>query len=468
MVLGILRNFAVQDLRKGFLIGPLVALLALAFGAGPLTPPAIVVQAQENGRAESLARLQEQDRLVVYIQAEGPLTPAMVSYVRRGLRIAQNRGAVALIFRLDTPGGQIDLTQDIVTALRESQTPVVVYVAPRGAAAWSAGTFITLAGHAAAMAPETGIGAASPVSMSEVELSETAERKAKEAVRSMVRDLAARRGEEVLVWTEAAVEDAVAATASEAYEMGLVDFVADDLDDLLTQLDGFTVHVRGEQVVLRTAGARVVRVSMSLIERILHIVVNPTIILTLLGIGVQAILIEISSPGGWVAGFVGIVCIALGVYGLGVLPVNGLGLIFVALAVGLFIMDIKAPTHGALTAAGVASMVAGAMVLFNSGDAPQYARISLPVVITITLCFAGTSLFIMTKALQAQRPRPKTGVEGLMGAIAEVRADLDPKGTVLVQGERWHAVAEDGPIAIGEQVEIVAVEGFCLRVKRKE
>lgn len=445
-----------RERRKRLRTQCLALLLALAFGVGLL--PA-TTRAQENEQAD--------DGLIIYIQAQGPLTPALVSYIQRGVRIAQNRGAVALIFRLNTPGGQSDLMQDIVITLRESRTPVVVYVAPRGAAAWSAGTIIALAAHAVAMAPETGIGAASPVSMSEVELSETAERKAKEAILSLVRDLAAPRGEEVVAWAEAAVEEAVAATASEAYQMGLADFIADDLDDLLTQLDGFAVHVRGERVVLHTAGARIDRVSMSLIERILHVVVNPTVVLTLLGVGVQAILIEISSPGGWVAGFIGIVCIALGVYGLGVLPVNGLGLILIALAVGLFVMEVKAPTHGALTVAGVVSMITGALVLFNSGDVPAYARVPLPVAITIALCFAATFLFIMTKALQAQRPRPQTGLEGLVGAIGEVRSALDPKGTVLVQGERWHAVTEDDPIVTGEQVEIVAIEGFCLHVKRK-
>ncbi len=439
---------------KRFLMGLLIAGLLLAFGAGLLTSTA---QAQEGEQA---------DRVVVYIQAEGPLTPAMVSYVQRSLRIAQSRDAVALIFRLDTPGGQVDLMQDIVTALRESETPVVVYVAPRGGAAWSAGTVIVLAAHAAAMAPETGIGAASPVGMGD-ELAETAERKAKEAILSLVRDLAAPRGKEVVEWAEAAVEEAVAASASEAFEMGLVDFIAGDLDDLLVQLDGFEVEVRGTRMVLRTAGVRVDRVSMSLIEQILHIVVNPTVILTLLGIGVQAILIEISSPGGWVAGFIGIISIALGVYGLGVLPVNALGLVLIALSIGLFFMEVKAVTHGALTVAGVVSMVAGALILFNTGDAPAYAQVSLPVVVTIALCFATTFLFIMTKALQAQRPRAKTGLDGLVGAPAEARTDLNPSGKVFIKGEYWHAVAEDGPIAVGEPVEIVAVEGLKLRVKRR-
>jgi membrane-bound serine protease (ClpP class) len=416
-----------------------------------------VVRAQDGPDAEPV---------VAYIQAEGPLTPAMLGYVERGVQVAQDWNATALIFRLDTPGGERGLMQDIVQAVRQSDVPVVVYVAPRGAAAWSAGALITLAGHAAAMAPETGIGASSPVSGTDAELSDTAERKAKESVRALARDLAAPRGEEAVEWAEAAVEEAVAASASEALEIGIVDFIAEDLETLLAKLDGFEVQVNGESVTLRTAGAPVQDISMSLIEQILHVVVNPTIVLTLLAIGVQALLIEISNPGGWVAGFIGIVSIALAVYGLGVLPVNGLGLVLIALSIGLFVLEVKAVTHGALTVAGVITMVAGALILFNSGTGAQWARISIPVVVAVALSFAGTFLFIVTKALQAQRTRPKTGVEGLIGEVAEVRIDLDPEGTVFLEGERWNAVAEEGPISRGQTVEVVGVDGFCLQVRR--
>ncbi len=405
--------------------------------------------------------------LIIHLRAEGPVTPAMANYVERGVRLAEREGAEALILQLDTPGGQMDQMQEIIRTLRESQVPVIVYVAPPGGAAWSAGTLIVLAAHVAAMAPDTAIGAASPVG-AEGDLPETVERKAKEALRSLARELAARRGEGVSQWAEDAIEEATAASAREAYEMGVVDIIANDLDDLLAQLDGRQVSIGSRLRVLHTAGAHVRYVPMSLIERILHIVVNPNIILTLLGIGVQALLIEISSPGGWVAGFIGVVSIALGIYGLGVLPVNGLGLVFIALSVGLFILEVKATTHGALTAAGVASMVAGALILFNSAGTPAYARVSLPVVLTLALCFAATFLFIMTKALQAQRHRPTTGKEGMIGLTGHARTALDPDGTVFVMGERWQATAEDGPIAAGEPVEIVAVEGFRLRVRRAE
>lgn len=436
--------FTTRKRHKRFLA---ILLLALVFSLG-LAPQA------------------QSERLVIHIQAKGPLTPAMFNYVQRGLRIARERDAEALIFQLDTPGGEVGLMQDIVKELRGSQTPVVVYIAPQGAAGWSAGTVIALAAHVIAMAPKTGIGAASPVGLGE-ELPDTVASKLKQSMRALVRELAAPRGEQVVEWAEAAIEDAVAASASEALEMGLADLVADDLDDLLLQLDGLEITMGGEQVILHTANARVERVSMSLIERILHIVVNPAIAFMLFGIGVQAILIEFSNPGGWIAGFVGFLCIALGVYGMGVLPVNGLGLALIALAVGLFIIDVNAPTHGALTIAGLITMIAGALVLFNSGDTPQYARISPVFVVVVALCFAGTSFFILTKAVRSRGLRPQAGVESMVGAIAQARTDLNPQGTVFVQGERWRAEAQDAPIAAGEEVEIVAVDGFCLHVKRK-
>ncbi len=434
---------------KGWIVGRWMLLLGLLLA---LVVPA---GAEDAGRS------------VLLVEAEGPLTPAMVSYIQRGVRTAEERGVEAMILRLDTPGGQIDLMNEIIQAIRESRVPVVVYVAPRGAIAGSAGTLITLAGHAAAMAPETAIGAASPVGGSGEDLNETLARKAKEALKAQARGLAERRGEEAVKLAEAAIEEAKAVSASEALEAGLVDFVADSLEELLAQLDGFTVQVQGEEQLLRTAGARIERLPMNPIEQLLHVVVNPNVVFLLFTIGVQAILIEISSPGGWVAGFIGVVCLALGIYGIGVLPVNWLGLIFIVVAFVLFVLDIKAPTHGALTAAGIASLVAGALILFNSAGAPSYARISVPFVLGVAVTTSAFFLFIVTKAIQAQRAPAMTGAQGLVGATARVRSELNPQGTVFLMGEYWTAEAEDGPIPAGEEVEVVGVEGIRLRVRRK-
>lgn len=425
-------------LRMGFLLWLLLALLPLA-GAGA-----------------------QDARHVDVLEIEGPVTPIMISYIERGIRTAEDDGAEALIIKLDTPGGQTDLMNDIVSALLQARVPTVVYVYPAGAYAASAGTLITLGAHVAAMAPGTTIGAASPVGSQGEDLGETMEAKVKEDLKAQARVLAARRGDEAVAWAESAVEEAKAATADEALALGVIDFVASNLADLLAQMDGFQVTVNGEEITLRSAGASIRELPMSFAEQFLHIITNPTIAFILLTLGLNAILYELSSPGGYVGGIVGVICLLLAFYALGVLPVNYAGLILIALAFVLFVVDIKAPTHGALTVGGVVALVAGALILFNS---PLY-RISIVAVLSVALVTAGFFAFAVAKVVQAQRKPPVTGREGLVGLTAQARTALDPEGKVFVKGELWDAVAEGGPIAPGERVEIVAVEGFCLRVKQ--
>jgi membrane-bound serine protease (ClpP class) len=409
------------------------------------------------------------ERQVLVLTGSGPITPAMAEYLDRGLARAEREGAEAVIFQLDTPGGAIDTMNRMVQSIRGSLVPVVVYVAPRGAMAGSAGTIITLAGHAAAMAPETAIGAASPVGSQGEDLGETIEAKEKEILKAMVRSLASRRGEAAIALAEAAIDEARAASAEEALQAGMIDFIANDLTDLLTQLDGFTVELATGPYTLRTAGAAVVQVPQSLIEQFLQTLTNPNIVFLLLTIGVQALLIELSSPGGWVAGFIGVVCLALGIYGLGILPVNWFGLVILATAFVLFILDIKAPTHGSLTAAGVASIVIGALVLFNSPGTPSFQRVSIPLVVGTGIVTATFFFVILTFAIRAQRRPVVAGVESLVGRIGEVRSDLAPAGMVQVAGELWSAEVETGSEAIraGRRVEVTGVEGLRLRVRPK-
>jgi membrane-bound serine protease (ClpP class) len=401
-------------------------------------------------------------RHVDVLEIEGPVTPIMISYIERGVRTAEANGAEALIIKLDTPGGQIDLMSDVVQTILRADVPVVVYVYPAGAYAASAGTLITLAGHAAAMAPNTTIGAASPVGGQGEELDETLETKLKEDLKAQARTLATRRGDEAVVWAESAIEDAKAATAEEALELGVIDFVAVDLDDLLAQLDGFQVEVNGQEVILQTADVSVGEQPMTFFEQLLHIITNPTIAFILLTIGVNAILYELSSPGGYVAGIVGIICLLLGLYALGQLPVNYAGLILIALAFVLFVVDVKVQTHGVLTVGGIVALVAGALLLFNS---PLY-RVSIAAIVAVAVVTGLFFAFAVTKVIQARNRPVVTGREGLVGLLAQARTALEPKGTVFVKGEFWEATAMDGPVEAGEQVEIVAVEGFHLQVKK--
>jgi membrane-bound serine protease (ClpP class) len=409
------------------------------------------------------------ERQVFVLTGSGPITPAMAEYLDRGLARAEREGAEAVIFQLDTPGGAIDTMNRMVQSIRGSLVPVVVYVAPRGAMAGSAGTIITLAGHAAAMAPETAIGAASPVGSQGEDLGETIAAKEREILKATVRSLASRRGEAAVALAEAAIDEARAASAEEALQAGMIDFIANDLTGLLAQLDGFTVELATGPYTLHTAGAAVVQVPQSLIEQFLQTLTNPNIVFLLLTIGVQALLIELSSPGGWVAGFIGVVCLALGIYGLGILPVNWFGLVILATAFVLFIVDIKAPTHGALTAAGIASFIIGALVLFNSPGTPSFQRVSIPLVVGTGIVTAAFFFVVLTFAIRAQRRPVVAGVESLVGRIGEVRSDLAPTGMVQVAGELWSAEVEAGSEAIlaGRRVEVTGVEGLRLHVRPK-
>ncbi|MEX2031180.1 MAG: nodulation protein NfeD [Anaerolineales bacterium] len=401
------------------------------------------------------------------LTVRGPLTPALAEYLDRGLESARRNAAQAVVLKLDTPGGSIDVMNRMVQSIRASEIPVIVYVAPDGAIAGSAGTVIVLAGHLAAMAPQTALGAASPVGSQGEDLGQTLEAKVKEILKATVRTLAEGRGQAAIDLAEASVEEARAATSREALEAGLIDVVASDIPSLLDQVDGRSVRMGGGEHILHTRGAAIVGTPQTWIEQFLHTLTNPNIVFLLLTLGVQAILIELSSPGGWVSGFVGVVCLALGAYGLGILPVNWFGLVFLATAFILFILEVKAPTHGALSAAGLAAFVVGALVLFNSPGVPDFQRVSVPLVIAVGLATAGLLFIVIGFAIRAQRRPVTVGGIALVGRTGEARTALSPSGMVQVAGELWSAelAPEAAPVAAGELVEVVAMDGLRLRVR---
>lgn len=414
------------------------------------------------------ARAQSDRRLVLVLTADGVVAPSMAEYLERGLKLAEQRGAEAVVFQLNTPGGAITVMNRMVQAIRTSSVPVVVYVAPRGAMAGSAGTMITLAGHAAAMAPETAIGAASPVGSEGEDLGETMAAKEKNILKATVRSLAGRRGSDAIALAEETIENAAAVSSQEALEVGLIDFIATDVDDLLRQVDGFVVQTEAGEQTLQTASAEVSRINLSFIENLLNILANPNIVFLLIAIGVQAILIEISSPGGWIAGFIGVTCLALATYGLGFLPVNWFGVIFLVTAFVLFILDIKAPTHGALTAAGVGSLIVGGLVLFNSPNVPEFQRVSVPLVVGTSALTGAMFFLILIFALRAQRAPVRMGQEALPGRIGTVSVALNPRGQVQLGGELWSAELSDDaePLPKGARVEVVKVDGLRLLVRK--
>ncbi|MGD2162125.1 MAG: nodulation protein NfeD [Anaerolineales bacterium] len=408
------------------------------------------------------------DSEVLLLETSGPLTPAMVEYLTRGIARAEAVNAEALIFQLDTPGGSVELMNRMVQAIRASEVPVIVYIAPRGAIAGSAGTVITLAGHVAVMAPETAIGAASPVGGQGEDLGETIEAKTKEILKATVRGLAERRGEEAVALAEATIEEATAVSAEEALRTGLIDFVAEDVNALLQAVNGFELPGEDEQR-LETAEAQITELPQRFIEQFLQVLTNPNIVFLLITVGVQAVLIEISAPGGWVAGFIGVVCLALGVYGLGVLPVNWFGLIFIITAFVLFFLEVKVPAYGALSIAGLASFIVGALVLFNSASTPDFLRVSIPLVIGTGIGTAAIFMTIVAFAIRAQMKPPEVGREALVGRSGMTRSELSPSGMVHVAGELWTAVSKSGEkIPAGTKITIIGVEGLSLEVERKD
>jgi membrane-bound serine protease (ClpP class) len=411
---------------------------------------------------------QESQPVVVLMNASGAISPAMQDYIERGLKTAAQQNAEAVIIQLSTPGGDILSLDKIIQDIRGSSVPVVVYVGPNGAWAASAGALMTMSAHVAVMAPETAIGASSPVASGGADLPDTEREKASQIMKATIRPLVERRGAEASKLAEAMIDNAKAVTASEALQVHLIDFIATDTADVLRQLDGRTIDMPRGPVTLHTTNVRTVPVDMSLIEQLLLMLTDSNIVFILLSVGVLALQVELTHPGAWVPGFVGVICIALAIYGFGLLPVNWFGLVFIIMAFVLFILDIKAPTHGALTAAGVASFIVGGLMLFNSPGTPQFERVSVPLVvgvgIAIGLMFAG----ILTYALRAQREPIQFGTVTLIGKHGVARSEVGRAGQVQVGAELWsaEAVPESASIGKGDPIEVVEVRGLRLRVRK--
>jgi len=433
-------------------------LMAIGLALCALALPVFSVRAQSNAP------------LVEVMTVDAGIEPATLEYIQRGLKTAAQDNAEIIIIQLNTPGGDLEAMLNIMEAIRASNIPVVVYVAPKGAIAGSAGALITMAGYVSAMAPETAIGASSPISSTGQNLDSTLETKQKEIMKAKIRPLVEPRGSAALELAQSMIDNARAVTAQEALDAKLIDFIATDTNDLLKKLDGFTVQMPDGPRTLHTANAQIVTVNLNLIEQLLLLLTDANITFILIAIGLQAIVIEVSHPGGWVAGFVGVVCLALAVYGIGLLPINWFGLIFMVTAFVLFILDIKAPTHGALTAAGVGSFIVGALVLFNSPGTPQFQRVSIPLVVVVGILFGLGFAAIMTIALRAQRAPIRMGMESIAGKMGTVKDWSEHAGQVQVGSELWSAEPAEGSSAIrkGDHVEVVKADGLRLKVKKKE
>ena len=399
------------------------------------------------------------------INIDGAIGPATASYVSRSIEAAREQHVQCLIIQLNTPGGLLDSTQKIVQSFLGSPVPVVVYVAPTGATATSAGCFITLAANVAAMAPATTIGAAHPVSIGgfgggEEKPDETMKQKLENFSVSYMETIAGKRQRNV-EWAKSAVKESASITAEKALQLKVIDLIATDMPDLLQKLNGRVVD--GEP--LKTAGAEVAEIRMSPAERVFQKLWRPEVMFILMLIAIYGIIGELSSPGAILPGVVGAIALILALYLAAILPVNVAGLVLIALAFALFIFDVYTPTHGVLTVGGIAAFLIGSLMLFNRAD-PLF-RLSLGFIIPATLVTAAFFVFVIGKGLRAQLLPVKVGKETLIGRTVTALTPIDSRdGRIFVEGEYWNAIS-DAPIEKGEEAEITAVQGLTIKLKRK-
>lgn len=415
----------------------------------------------------------EAERHVQVLTVKGVINPLTAGYLNRALKQAEAEGATAVILQLDTPGGLEGAMREITQAMLNSPLPVVVYVAPAGARATSAGLFITLAAHVAAMAPSTNIGAAHPVALGrgvggEVE-SAIIEKMVSDAA-ATARALAERRGRDP-EWAEKAVRESLSLTCREALARGVVDLIAPDLQTLLAEIDGWTVETTQGAVTLRTQGAAVVMVPMNLIERLLHVITDPNLAYLLLVLGMWALIIEFQEPGALVPGISGVIMLILAFAALGSLPLNWAGLAFLILAAILLVAELYEPDFGVLGVGSLVAFVLGSLLLFRPFVPPSPVMPAVQVnpwlVATTAGVMAALAILALRAGLRAQRMPVLSGPGRLVGQTGWATTDLTPEGTVQVAGELWTATAEEPSIAAGEAVEVIAVERVRLRVRRK-
>jgi membrane-bound serine protease (ClpP class) len=403
----------------------------------------------------------------------GVIDPVVSEYLAEGLRKAESASAQAVLIRLDTPGGLLDSTRDIIGKMLNAPLPVIAYVSPRGARAASAGVFITVAADVAAMAPETHIGAAHPVSIggspfgpgdqkksTEPASGSAMEEKAVSDAAAYIRGLAAAKGRNA-AWAEKAVRDSVSLTADEALKQNVIDVLAKDEAELLKALQGRPVKKNDKTYTLDLENAARVPFDMGRIREFLHTLINPNIAYILLMLGFYALIYEFASPGVGVGAVAGVICLVMAFYALQVLPVNYAGVALLATGLLFMLLDLKVPSYGLLSVGGLACFVLGSLLLFDSYE--PYFRVSLQLVAGTAVASAGFILFAVKKVWETRQMVPATGREGLLNEVGEAREN----GVVFVQGEYWTADS-DQPLSPGDKIRVVQVVGNRLRVRKTD
>ncbi len=401
---------------------------------------------------------------VLHFRVEDTIQPASQGFIARVIDEAERDGRDLVVMELDTPGGLLPTTREITSTITGSVVPVAVLVAPGGAQAASAGFFILISADIAAMTPGTNTGAAHPVGGKGEDIGEHMNAKVTNDASAMIRALAEGRGRNLDKAVEAVVESA-SFTASEALELGLIDFVVNDFDELLEELNGREItRFDGSTVTLDLEDPRVFSAEPSSAERFLSVLANPNIAYLLMALGMLGIYVEVTHPGAIFPGVVGVIAMLLALYSLSVLPVNLAGVALIVVGLLLFVLEVKVASYGMLTVGGLVSFVLGSLMLFDS-PIPDM-RVSLAVVIPTALLVALVTGFLLSRVLKAHSRRPTTGKDGLVGEVGQVVRDLDPRGTVAVHGEWWDARIMGPPVVRDEEVRVLAVAGRYLEVER--
>ena len=412
-----------------------------------------------------------EERSVAVLSAGGIVDAILAEYIEQGIAKAERDGASAVVITLHTPGGELGQTRRIVQALLSAPLPTIVWVSPPGSHAASAGTFITLAGHIALMAPGTNIGAASPISGSGEDIPETLEKKVIEDTTALMRTISAARGRNA-EWAESTVTDAIAATAEEAVELGAVDGLATTLDDVLAFADGRTVTVTGREVTIATAGATTYELPMNPFQAFLHLLTDPNIALILFTVGFYGLLYEVISPN-FVTGILGAISIVLAFIGFGSLPLNVAGLILIGLGVIMFVLEFTVTSHGLLTVAGIVCFALGASALYTEPGTPTAPVIEVDprVIFVLTGLTAAYMAFVLFLVVRWRRHQQLVGPAATAlvfadGAVGSVRSILAPIGVVYAAGEEWTArAADDRAIPPGTPVRVIGQDGLTLIVE---
>jgi membrane-bound serine protease (ClpP class) len=401
---------------------------------------------------------------VAHIEIEGVISPVTLRLVGLAIDRAQAERAQALVIQLDTPGGLERSMRSIVQRMMNADVPVIVYVGPTGARAASAGVFITMAAHVAAMAPATNIGAASPVALGGG-ADKTMLKKVENDAAAFIRTVATERGRNA-DWAEKAVRQSVSITEREAVKLKVVDLIADSLPDLLDKLDGRVVKLSKATVTLATKGAPVRPIEIGFRDRVLNVITDPNVAYILMMLGMLGLFFELSNPGVVLPGVIGGISLILAFFAFQSLPINYAGVLLILFGIVLLIAEIKIVSHGVLALGGIVSMALGSLMLF---DAPELGfRVSWWAIVPMVGLTSGLFLFVVAAGVRALSHRPLQGPSGLVGTLGVVRERLAPEGHVLVHGELWRAVAEGGSLEPGAQVRVLAVDGLTLRVGKAD